>query len=186
MYRDELDLSEVRYFEELEGDREKYQLKDKDILIVEGNGSGKEIGRCAMWRGEIPVCLHQNHIIRIRCKTENALPEYVIRYLNSYSGKAIMIEKAKTTAGLFNLSTGKIRGITVPYASINEQEEIVKIINKLIEKELKSKELVDEVIENIELMKESILAKAFRGELGTNIESEESSIELLKQILEVS
>jgi type I restriction enzyme, S subunit len=36
------------------------------LLIVEGNGSRTEIGRCAMWRGEVGDCVHQNHVIRVR------------------------------------------------------------------------------------------------------------------------
>jgi type I restriction enzyme S subunit len=48
---------------------------------------------------------------------------------------------------------------------------------------LKTKELIEEVVDNIELMKKSILAKAFCRELGINNESDGNSIEILKQIL---
>lgn len=67
-----------------------------------------------------------------------------------------------------------------------EQMEIVSLLDKIWEKESITEQIVSGVIEDIDALKKSILAKAFRGELGTNIESEESSIELLKQILEVS
>ena len=68
VFRGRIDLSEVRYFEVSDAEVEKLKLIEKDILVVEGNGSGNEIGRCAMWRNEIPVCVHQNHIIRLRKK----------------------------------------------------------------------------------------------------------------------
>ena len=56
--------------------------------------------------------------------------------------------------------------------------------DELLSKEFQAVSIIEEVIDQIDLMKKSILAKAFRGELGTNDSKEESSIELLKSILE--
>lgn len=72
----------------------------------------------------------------------------------------------------------------IPVASPKEQIEVVNQIEKLINKEEAAKEVAENVIDSIDLMKKSILAKAFRGELGTNIADEESLKELFKQILE--
>lgn len=183
VFRDRIDISNVRYFEIFDGELEKFRLKEKDILIVEGNGSGNEIGRCAIWRNELPVCIHQNHIIRLRQKTNRILPEYVLLFLNSSSGKSIMKARAKTTAGLFNLSTGKIRSIPVPYPSLSEQMEIVRISKALIDKESSAKESAESVLAQIDTMKKSILARAFRGELGTNDPAEEWAGELVREAL---
>ena len=165
VFRDRIDLSEVRYFEVSDAEVEKLKLIEKDILVVEGNGSGNEIGRCAMWRNEIPVCVHQNHIIRLRKKNDSVLPEYVLLYLNSSEGKAIMKEKAKTTAGLYNLSAGKIKTISVPYPPLNYQLSIVNFLDIVLEKETHAKEAAQTVLDQIALLKKSILARAFRGEL---------------------
>lgn len=64
-----------------------------------------------------------------------------------------------------------------------EQEEIARILDELFDKEQQTKEATEIVLDQIELMKKSILARAFRGELGTNDPSEESAVELLKQII---
>lgn len=69
------------------------------------------------------------------------------------------------------------------FPSLEEQKEIVRILDTIFEKEQDTQELID-LIEKIDLMKKSILARAFRGELGTNLPEEESAIELLKSILE--
>ena len=183
VYRNHLDLTDLRFFELFEGELERYQLQYADILIVEGNGSGNEIGRCAMWKDELPVCVHQNHIIRIRRKDKSVLPEYVLYFLNSSKGKCIMKDRAKTTAGLYNLSTGKIKTIPVPFAPIEEQRVIVQILDKALYKEQQAKDSAEQVIAQIDTMKKSILAHAFRGELGTNDPSDESAEELLKRIL---
>lgn len=184
VYRGRIDLSNMRYFEVTSKEIEKLKLQDKDILIVEGNGSGNEIGRCAMWHNELPLCIHQNHIIRMRRKTTDILPEYALHYLNSESGKSIMRKRSKTTAGLFNLSVGKIKTIPLPMPSLDEQSEIIHLIDGLLEKEQQTKEAAEAVLDQIDLMKKSILARAFRGELGTNDPSEESAVKLLRQVIE--
>ncbi|MCR2025317.1 restriction endonuclease subunit S [Anaerotruncus colihominis] len=181
VYRDKIDLSDIRYFEVTPEELEKLKLQDKDILIVEGNGSGNEIGRCAMWHNELPLCIHQNHIIRMRNKTADVLPEYVLSYLNSQAGKSVMQERAKTTAGLFNLSAGKVKTIPLSFASLDEQTEIVRILDNLLAKERQAKEAAEGVLEQIGLIKKAILARAFRGELGTNDPSDESEVLALLQ-----
>lgn len=65
----------------------------------------------------------------------------------------------------------------------DEQEEIVRILDDLLAKEQQAKEAAEGVLEQIDLIKKAILARAFRGELGTNDPSEESAVELLKQVL---
>lgn len=67
--------------------------------------------------------------------------------------------------------------------NIDEQEEIVRILDSIFEKEDKSKELID-MLDIIDEMKKSILARAFRGELGTSNPTDEPAIDLLKKILE--
>jgi len=81
-----------------------------------------------------------------------------------------------------NLNTEIIGNININLPSLPEQTEIVRILDSLLEKEDKSKELTN-VITQIEHMKKAILARAFRGELDTNDPQEESALELLKEIL---
>lgn len=66
----------------------------------------------------------------------------------------------------------------------NEQREIVRILDGSFAKEQQTKEAAEAVLDQIDLMKKSILARAFRGELGTNDPSEESAVKLLRQVIE--
>ncbi len=68
-------------------------------------------------------------------------------------------------------------------ASGNEQNEIVRILDDFFAKEQQAKEATEEVLEQIDLIEKSILARAFRGELGTNDPTEENSLGLIKQTL---
>ena len=65
----------------------------------------------------------------------------------------------------------------------DEQEEIVRILDDLLAKEQQAKEAAEGVLDQIDLIQKAILARAFRGELGTNDPSEESAVELLKVIV---
>ena len=68
----------------------------------------------------------------------------------------------------------------MPLPTFPEQQEIVRILDNLLEKEQRARELCD-VIDKIDLMRKAILARAFRGELGTNDPSEESVVGLLEE-----
>lgn len=140
-----------------------YRLESGDLLVVEGNGSLAEIGRSALWRGEIRDCVHQNHIIRVRL--HRCVPEFVNAYWNSPVGAGLIGQVAVTTAGLYSLSTQKIARIPVPLAPLEEQKEIVHRLEALfkladvIEKRVAAASL------RAERLTQAILAKAFRGEL---------------------
>jgi len=121
----------MKRFELFEGDLERFRLVDGDILIVEGNGSATEIGRCAVWAGEIDDCVHQNHIIRCRPVMLELTP-YVSRYLNSPGGIRMMQALAITTSGLYSLSVGKIRTIAIPLPPLAEQHRIVAKVDELM------------------------------------------------------
>lgn len=73
--------------------------------------------------------------------------------------------------------------IPVPAPPIEEQIEIVQVLNNLIEKQEQASGVAEQVIDQIDTMKKSILARAFRGELGTNDPADESAEELLKRVL---
>ena len=77
-----------------------------------------------------------------------------------------------------------LRAMTIPRPNIAEQVEIVRILDGFFAREQSAKEAAEAVLDQIDLMKKSILARAFRGELGTNDPSEESAVELLRQVIE--
>ena len=157
--RGRLDLAEISRFELSNDELEKYRLSPRDLLIVEGNGSEKEIGRCALWNGEIQDCIHQNHIIRCRPK----LPEvekYALLFLNSPSGTRLMKSLAVTTSGLFTLSVGKIRTIELQIPPVSEIIQIVRKVDELTS-------LCDEA--NSALLKRNELSKKIAGAITAEV-----------------
>ena len=117
-----IDLSEVKVIGLTEQECMAKRLKPGDLLIVEGNGSGEQIGRSAIWNGEIEPCTHQNHLIRVRFG-EKVLPVFAQAYLSSSHGRGQIVSKAVNTSGLYTLSTGKIRSLIIPVPPLSLQRE---------------------------------------------------------------
>ena len=113
---------------------------------------------------------------------KNCNIRYIYYFLRSDKVLSYVKEKSKTT-NQPNLSIKDLNNLIVPIADSDEQSEIVKLLDYFVAKEEQAKETAEAVIEQIDTMKKAILARAFRGELGTNDPSEESAVELLKRVL---
>lgn len=108
--------------------------------------------------------------------------EFLCAYTNSPFGKKLIFENKRGMA-LAHFNVKGYSGLPIRVPQLNEQAKIICIIDDLLAKEQQAKEAAEGVLEQIDLIKKAILARAFRGELGTNDPSEESAVELLKQVL---
>lgn len=86
------------------------------------------------------------------------------------------------SVGFRRVPTEFMKSYPFPLPPLEEQEEIVRILDEVLENENKVKELL-ELEERIDVLEKSILNKAFKGELGTQNSNDEPAIELLKEIL---
>ena len=160
----------------------RYMLQTNDVLFTEG-GDFDKLGRGTVWKGEIKNCLHQNHIFAVRPQKDRLDPYFLSYQAGSRYGKQYFLSCSKQTTNLASINSKQLNSFPVLLPCISEQQEIVRILDDLLAKEQKAKEAAAAVLERIDLIKKSILARAFRGELGTNDPSEESAVELLKQCL---
>lgn len=112
---------------------------------------------------------------------ERTLSEYIY-YLMSTLQREIEANAPATAQKNINLRI--LNDLLLDIPSVAEQTQIVNQVEYLFFQEQHAKEAAEIVLDQIELMKKSILARAFRGELGTNDPSEESAVELLRQVIE--
>ena len=158
------------------------QIHENDILIVRSNGSRELVGKSVLVPQLDREYAYASFLIRIQ-PLESVVPNYLVMYLNSTDARMQMFKKAKSSAGINNINSKELGAILINLPSFSEQAEIVCILDNLLAKEQLAKEAAEGVLEQIDLIKKSILARAFRGELGTNDPGEESAVELLKQVL---
>lgn len=105
-------------------------------------------------------------------------------YYYFWTSKTAFLRSINMGAAQPNLNTKLIGEVEIDVPQTAERVEIARVLNALLSKEQQAKEAAEAVLDQIDLMKKSILARAFRGELGTNDPSEESAVELLKRGLE--
>ena len=175
----ELDFSDIQHVKlpnRAEGQRSR--IRKNDILI----SITADVGMVGLVRNDDFEGYINQHIALARpVMSESA--EFIAWYLVSDIGLKQMQEKQRGATKV-GLSLNDIRALQLKIPLIEEQNEILKVIKMWIGKEQQSQEAAEAVLDQIDLMKKSILARAFRGELGTNDPSEESAVELLRQVIE--
>ena len=118
----------------------------------------------------------------LRPKKSIIYPLYLLKVVNSPLCKEQFAQHL-TGIGVPNLHLRDIKEVLIPLPTLPEQHEIVRLIDDLLARERAAQQAAEQALASIDLMKKSILARAFRGELGTNKASEASALELLKQVL---
>ncbi|KMY54937.1 restriction endonuclease subunit S [Bacillus sp. FJAT-27231] len=159
------------------------QEKIKSYTVSAGDVYITIVGACIGDVGVIPKEVDGANLTENAAKLTNlkdCLPEYLALCLSSNKAQNL-IKKSIASATLGKLSLTRIKSLSIPLFDIETQKVIVKKYYNFIEKENKAAQNLDKV--DLDMLKQSILSKAFRGELGTNNPSEESAIELLKEVL---
>lgn len=153
-----------------------YIINKEDVYISIVGSIGKA--------GVIPESLNGANLTEnaARIISSRTLPRYLSSFLSSPKAQNDIQNRIRS-ATLGKLSLLNIKDIETPVPSIEEQTEIVRFLDDLLAKEQQAKEAAEGVLEQIDLIKKAILARAFRGELGTNDPSEESAQELIKNFI---
>ena len=126
--RDQLALDDIKLIRLRESELVRTRLVEGDLLIVEGHGNATEIGRVAVWDGQIQNCVHQNHLIRARPDQSRLLPEFAAAYLNSPSGRQHLLRRGKTTSGLNTITTSDVGTCGVFLPPLDRQRRFAKIV----------------------------------------------------------
>lgn len=164
VYANELRLNDITEIGCTNLEFAKTRLQAGDLLIVEGNGSIDQIGRVAIWSGEIANCSHQNHLIRARM-TSSISPKYALFWLLSPGGRIAIERVASSSSGLHTLSVSKVEGLPIPVCNIEEQREIVRRIEAAFARIDGMAAEADRATALLDRLDQATLAKAFRGEL---------------------
>jgi type I restriction enzyme S subunit len=120
--REHLRLEEILRITTTKQKANALRLLPGDILLNEG-GDRDKLGRGWVWGGEIPDCIHQNHVFRARIL--NGLPPKFVSFYANSIGQAFFFEKAKQTTNLASISLSKIRQLPVPVPPHDIASEIV-------------------------------------------------------------
>jgi len=124
-----LDLSEMKYLDVPDATLETFRLKKGDLLVCEGN-SADLVGRPAIWNDEIPDCVHQNHVLRVRVDRDRVIPEYLLAYMQTPPARAHFRARAKRTTNLSTINSRDVKDLEVPCPDRTVQREIVREVDR--------------------------------------------------------
>lgn len=176
-----LDLTEVKTIRVTESERVRAGLQPFDLLVVEGNGSIDQIGRCALWSNEIDGCVHQNHIIKVRFGDPD-LARWCLFWLRSPHGREEIEKVAASTSGLHTLSISKIQALPVPIPPRDEMLEILRRVSAALAAQADTLALLDAEAADAARLRQAVLKAAFEGRLVPQDPTDEPARALLERL----
>lgn len=160
-----------------------YSLDNDDLLINRVN-SLNYLGKSALVRGLDELCVFESNIMRLKVNKNVVNPEYLIKYLNSSAGIIELRKNAKHAVNQASINQTDVKNVLVPLPSIEEQLIISQKVEALFTYADQLEEAYERAKESIDQLPQSILAKAFRGELVPQDPDDEPAIVLLERVKE--
>src|SRR5690554_3173471 len=148
-----------------EKERAKLALEQGDLLLIRSNGSLDLVGKTALAQDKDIGLLFAGYLIRVRLDNQIADPAYVSLCLRSPETRAIIEEKAKSTSGVNNINSKELASLELSLPSTEIQQEIVRRVDQLFAHADRIEQQVNNALARVNNLTQSILAKAFRGEL---------------------
>lgn len=173
-----VDWDEVPWCPIDEAGMKQYAVQIGDIMIAR---TGATTGKSYLICDDVEA-VFASFLIRLKVVDKNLDYNYLYGYMQSedYWRQITDFSSGIAQPGV---NANKLKQIKFKCPTLPEQHEIVRLIDDLLARERSAQQAAEQALASIDLMKKSILARAFRGELGTNKASEASALELLKQVL---
>lgn len=173
-----VDWDEVPWCPIDEDGMKQYAVEIGDIMIAR---TGATTGKSYLICDDVEA-VFASFLIRLKVVNKNLDYNYLYGYMQSedYWRQITDFSSGIAQPGV---NASKLKQIKFKCPTLPEQHEIVRLIDDLLARERSAQQATEQALASIDLMKKSILARAFRGELGTNKASEASALELLRQVL---
>lgn len=165
-------------------------LKTGDLLLIRSNGSLGLVGKVAVITENNVKYLFAGYLIRIRLNRQILEPKYISYCLQSPQLRQVIENIARSTSGVNNINSKELASLELPLPPLIEQTEIVHRTEQLFAYADTIEKQVNSALAHVNNLTQSILAKAFRGELTAQwreenpemINGENSAAALLEKI----
>ncbi|HFU8446558.1 TPA: restriction endonuclease subunit S, partial [Escherichia coli] len=166
---------------------EKYKLEYNDVLFNRTN-SPELVGKTAIYKSEQPA-IYAGYLIRVQCLPD-LNPDYLNYHLNSILGRQYCYSVKSDGVSQSNINAQKLIAYPITVPPLPEQHEIVRRVEQLFAYADTIEKQVNNALARVNNLTQSILAKAFRGELTAQwraenpelISGENSAAALLEKI----
>ena len=178
----DVDWNDLIYVPESYVKRPDRLIRPGDILISMAN-SLELVGKVALVDSDPPKSTFGGFISVIR-PSPRTLPKYLFYALRSSETQEAMRETASRSVNIANLALSRIGELTIPLPPLSVQQRLVEKIERLLEQSRTAREALDRIPPLLRRFRQSVLAKAFRGELTEGDPNDEPAAVLLERIRE--
>ena len=161
--RGRLDLRKVSKIRVPAAVAKKLALVDGDVLMNEG-GDRDKLGRGWVWQGQIPNCIHQNHVFRVRIRDGKLDPRFLSWHGNTF-GQAWFQREGKQTTNLASISMNRLRQLPVPVPPLDDQRAIVEEVDRRLSVTAVMRDEIGHARSKATQLRAAILGAAFTGRL---------------------
>jgi len=121
------DLSDLKYLPLTPEELSTYRLEKGDILFNRTNGSRELVGKCEVFDfdGDYGFA---SYLIRLRIDQDQALPEFVTAFLNTFWGRR-QVEHVSRQILMSNINTEEIRALQIPLPKPSKQRELLAALD---------------------------------------------------------
>jgi len=173
-----LDLSDVKEMNFQEPDFSRFRLVPGDVLLSEGSGSAREVGKPAIWRGEIENCCFQNTLVRVQPKECTSDFLYFYFLFSALSGRFV---SATQGVNIYHIGKEGLADFAIPVPSKAEQDVVTLRLRVALERIERSALDTTRALVLLDRLEQSILTRAFRGELVEQDPNDEPAEALLSR-----
>ena len=159
---DRLRLDDVKEMHFSSSEESGLALQEGDILVVEASGSRREVGKSAVYRGEVPGACFQNTLLRVRVSGAN--PDFIQKYLlaEAWAGR---LAKESRGVGIHHIGRARLAALPVALPSIEAQRDSVVRASSALEALERARESLAAHHVRADKLRRSLLTAAFSGRL---------------------
>lgn len=175
-----LDLTQVKTIRVPPKKASQLELLPGDVLLNEG-GDRDKLGRGWVWEGQIPGCIHQNHVFRARVRDGAIHPKLLSWHANEF-GQRWCQANGKQSVNLASISLSKIRLLPIPVPPEEEQAELVKKLETAMSVFDRTAEQLASARAKATALRQALLNTAFTGKLVPQDPADEPASALLERL----
>lgn len=155
-----LKLGGIKTIDATEAEIRKFRLEKDDLLLTEG-GDPDKLGRGTLWQNELPECIHQNHVFRVRLTSTLLTPLFLNWLVGSQRGKNYFLRSAKQTTGIASINMTQLRGFPLLVPPLTLQQTFAVRIQAI--ESLKATHRA--ALSELDSLFASLQHRAFQGQL---------------------
>lgn len=124
---DGLRLDDVKTMNFTAAEMNIYRLAPGDLLLNEASGSRSEVGKPALWQGELAECAFQNTLLRVRPTAAD--PRFLLHYFRYLASTGDFAARSRGV-GIHHLGREALANLPTPLPPRSEQRRIADILDR--------------------------------------------------------